>query len=285
MKRYFTLLVLGLFAADGFAGTARAPKVEKSVTPAPAVPTEDALPPPAHFMSTLQLAIHETDPRLMLRSQRLALEQLHRGIEASPQLQGKRYEVRTSGNEVIFYLYTDQDMREPMQTAISDMIHGLNGRVRARGRSQFYRASAQHPVGGYLEVAVNNTHTLVQSIAAQSVPLRDLLKEIKAQMGNVSYLIPGECADRQVDWNFGSARVEDARHLDAVVTDLATLFDLKVEKKNGTYIFSGDCHMAPVRKHSPQHETEILTTHLLPPMMNVGPSPTQVYFPLAPLGD
>ncbi len=257
-------------------------------TLAPAVTVEEADPlrapmmsHPAQFMSMVQLLIHETDPMLMRRSQRLVLEQMNKGFRTFPQLNDKPFEIRTTGNEVVLYLVTNDDMRTPMQDAVSSMIQNLNGRVRARGRSQFYKTSREQAVGGYLEVVVNDGHDRVRAISAQSVPLRDLLKELKTQLGELSYLIPGECADRLVEWNFNEPQVGGAKQVDTVISDLATLFNLKAEKKNGTYIFTGNCPH-PLRRNMAAGN-EILTTRFFPPENSAMAQPTQVYFPLPPL--
>jgi len=254
-----------------------------SLVSAVTVPEDKTVPPraqPTQFMSMVQMMIHESDPVQMRRSQRLVLEQMNKGFRAFPQLNDKRFDIQTSGNEVVLYLVTQDDMRAPMQDAVASMIQSLNGRVRTRGRSQFYRTNREQSPGGYLEVVVNDMHDRVRSISAQSVPLRDLLKELKSQLGDLSYLIPGECADRLVDWDFRVPELGSARQVDAVISDLAALFAMKAEKKNGTYIFSGNCPH-PLRRKSAAG-TEILTTRFFPPEMPTN-QPTQVYFPLPPM--
>src|SRR4051812_4847688 len=94
---------------------------------------------PTRFVSTVQMAVQESNPVLMQRSQRLVMDQFAHTFDSWPEFQGKRYEVRTTGNEVVLYLVTNDDMRGPMQHAVSSMIQNLNGRVRARGKSLFYR--------------------------------------------------------------------------------------------------------------------------------------------------
>src|SRR5688500_3711152 len=202
MKSWFYLSLIFLKAGSALAQ----PPVVGSLPPPPEEVLGELPKPvtgPAQFMSTVQMAIVENDPTLMRRSQDLVREQMLSGFQAFPQLSNRRYEIRTTGNEVVFYLVTNDDMRAPMQQAVASMISNLNGRVRARGRSLFYRTTPQRPIGGYLEVVVNDVHTKVRSIAAQSVLLRDVLKELRAQLGSLSYLIPGDCADRRVDWSFG----------------------------------------------------------------------------------
>jgi len=278
--------------------------------------------PPLRFTSTVQLAVQEETPRLISRAQKVVVEQFANALSASPELHGRRYEVRTSGNEIIFYLLSDNDMRGPMQQAIAGMIDHLNGRVRARGRSAFYRTMWTASSGGYLDVVFNDTYRRIVSIAAQGVPLRDLLKEIKARHGapvpedevaprpakgkakvvkatlkeeadeplHISYLIPGECAERLVDWNFETdgGKIE-AKSIDDVMDEVGGMFGLRVEKKNfgrsRTYIFSGSCdHAKALARHRvptapPQ---EILRGEWIP---SVAPAATQVYFPLTPIGE
>ena len=237
-----------------------------------------------HFVSTVQLAVQENNPVLVQRSQRLVVEQFNHTFDDWPEFQGKHYDVRMAGNEVVLYLITNDDMRAPMQHAVSAMIQNLNGRVRARGKSLYYRTSMSQPMSGYLEVAVDDTHTKIRSIAAQSVPLRDLLKEIRTQLGSLSYLIPGECADRLVDWSFGEEAPAEAKSIDSVMTELATLFSLKCEKRNGSYIYTGECtadSRHPVR--APLAPAEILRGNL--PPTSPAAHTTEVYFPLMPLGE
>src|SRR5262249_35321141 len=155
-------------------------------------------------------------------------------------LKGKTYEVRTFGNEVIFYLVSDDDMRVPMQHAVSVLVQSLNGRVRTHGRSMFYRTAFSKPLGEY-QVAVDQKTRRILSVSAQSAPLRDLLKDLKGKLGTFSYLIPGDCGDKAVDWSFGET-VAEPKTLDSAMSELATVLNLKVDKRNGTYyIFSGDC--------------------------------------------
>lgn len=255
------------------------------LSPTPVAPPKPAS--PMQFMSTVQFAIHESHPQIMQRSQRLVMEQMNHTLAAWPELQNRRYEIRQAGNEIIFYLVANEDTRVPMQEAVAALIQNLNGRVRARGRSLYYRTSSARPIGGYLEVVVNDVHSKVHSVAAQSVPLRDLLKELKAKLGNLSYLIPGECADRLIDWSFGNNQLAhvaaEAKSVDAVMSELATLFDLKCEKKNGTYIFTGGCRGAQLVKHAPSPpRTQMLNTTFL---HNAPIGNTQVYFPLSPIGE
>jgi hypothetical protein len=238
----------------------------------------------SQFMSAVQFATQESSAELMERSYRLLKEQFAQSVEVWPELQARPYQVRTFGNEVVFYFVTDTDMRVPMQRAVTALIQNLNGRVSMRGRSSFYRTTLPQASGGYLETAVNDNHTKILSITAQGVPLRDLLKQLKTQLGSLSYLVPGECADRRVDWSFGGAGSGEPKSVAGVMSELATLFNLKFENKKGTHIFSGTCEAPriPTRMNS----AEILTARLIPTPSTRPPTAAQnVYFPLMRLGD
>lgn len=241
----------------------------------------------AQFMSTVQLAVQEPSPELVERSQRLVAEQFASAIAMWPGLQGRPYEVRKSGNQLVFSLVSNSDMRVPLQQVVANMVQSLNGRVHAHGRTLFYRTSLSQPMGSYY-VSVDDTHTKIVSIAAQSVPLRDLLREVRSQLGSLSYLIPGECMERLVDWSFGEDGVpSEPKTVDALMTELATLLGLKCEKKNGTYIFTGSCQDFPrPRRLPPPSPGELLQSGLFPNPNSPNPGrPQQVYFPLLPLGE
>jgi hypothetical protein len=227
------------------------------------------------------MAVHEQNPVLTERSQRVVMEQFANTFSSQPDLENRRYDVKTTGNEVVFFITTESDMRTPVQELVADVIGRLNGRVRAKGRSSFYRTALSQPFGGYLEVSVDDSHTQILSIAAQSVPLRDLLKEIKLQVGGVSYLIPGECADRMVDWSFGegSTRAEP-KSVDTVMNELATLFNLKMEKKNGTYIFGGSC--TEMRQMRGRPSAELFRSNFFPAHYA---DTSQVFVTFSPLGE
>ncbi len=237
-----------------------------------------------HFISSMQMAIQEGSPELLLRSQRLVMQQMDQSLSAFPEMRGKRVDVRTSGNEVILIMTDQEDLRSPFKAAIAQAIEHLNGKVRARGKSMFYRASLSEPMNGYLEVVLNDSRNKIVSIEAQSVPLRDLLKEIKQQTGgSLSYLIPGECANKLVDWSFNEGGRGVPKEMDAVISDLATLFGMKAENKNNTYIFTGTCTDI-VAKHNPQ--TEMTMQRFFDPNVQAIPiSTSQVFVPIAPLGE
>lgn len=240
--------------------------------------------PHEQYLSSIELAVHETSPVLLQRSQQLVVDQLTQTFDTWPELTGQPYEVRTNGNEVVLFLTTNKDLRQPMQEAVANMIGNLNGRVRAKGRSLFYKAELTKPSGGYLEVTVDDTHSKIMSVAAQSVTLRDLLKEIKNQVGSISYLIPGECADQLVDWSFGEMGDAEPKTIDTALAELATLFNLKFEKRSGTYIFGGKCNELRRERNHPQ--MEMLRSGFLPSAIrNEGPMGArvqQVFLPVFP---
>lgn len=232
------------------------------------------------FLSAIQMAVFEESPTLTERSQRLVKNQFDERLMGFPGLENAKYEIKTSGNELVFFLTSDRDIRDPLQEAVSEIIGQLNGRVRARGRSMFYRTALSQPIGGYLEVVVDDNHSKVVSVSAQAVPFRDLLKELKNQLGGFSYLIPGECADRIIDWGFGEmGATTEPKSIDTVMMELATLFNLKLDKKSGSYIFTGQC-VDFRRTHHARSEffkpTFYPINHALPP---------QVFVPLMPLRD
>jgi hypothetical protein len=241
--------------------------------------------PSSQFVSAVQFAVQDSSPELVQRSQVLVRQQFARNLELIPAFHDTPYEVRTFGNEVVFYLVTPSDVGIPMKYAVSSLIQDLTGKVRMRGRSSVYLTKLAQPRSGYLETIVNDKHTHIMSILAQSVPLRDLLKQLKTQLGSFSYLIPGECAEKRVDLNFGEEGSTPApKTIDMVLGELATLFNLKLEKKNDTMIFSGACDSGrPTR--SVLSPTELLTASLdesQGPYPN--PRPQQIVFPVLPLG-
>lgn len=243
-----------------------------------------AMPPKAHFISAMQMAIQEGSPELLMRSQRLVMEQIQQSFAAFPEIREKKLEVRTNGNEVVLVVTNDADLRPPFQAAITHAIEHLNGRVRARGRSMFYRTSFAEPSNGFLEVVMNETRSKIVSISAQSVPLRDLLKEIKQQTnGSLSYLIPGECADKLVDWSFNEEGRGIPKETESVLSDIATLFGMKLENKNNTYIFTGACADIPAKRHP---SAELTMQRFFDPSVQAVPiSARQVFVPLSPLGE
>ena len=208
---------------------------EPSHTPARPYPTD-------HFISTLQIAVHESNPFLTDRSRQLVFRQVSDTMDSLPQLKAQKYELQTKGDEILFHFVSDSDIREPVQLAVAQIIGHLNGRVRARGRSRFYRTHFSESPDVYLWVRLSDDRAHITSISAQAVPLRELLRELRLQLGELSYLIPGDCADRPVEWSFGEAGAAEPKTVDHVMTELATLFGLTTEKKNGTYIFSGHCN-------------------------------------------
>ncbi|NBX68867.1 MAG: hypothetical protein EBR01_07895 [Proteobacteria bacterium] len=240
----------------------------------------DSLNPETQFLSAIQMAVYEENNLLLDRSQKIVRDRFDHGIVSFPGLENVRYEIKSNGNELVFLLTSNDDIRDPLQNAVSEIIGQLNGRVRARGRSMFYKTALSQPLGGYLEVVVDDSHTKVISVLAQAVPLRDLLKELKNQLGGFSYLMPGECADRMIDWGFGEfgSNIEP-KTIDNVMIELATLFNLKLDKKSGSYIFSGQCNEI----HRAQHiRSEGFKTHFLPINHSISP---QVFVPLMPLRD
>lgn len=255
--------------------------------------------PQSRFTTTVQIAVQERSPELTARGQQLVVDQLNRVFQHWPEFQGHPYRLSQKGKEVVFYVNSPSDMRQPMERAVTHMIHTLDGRVRVKGRSQFYRTSLDQPMEGMLEVVTDDDHERILSISAQSVPMRDILKEIRQQVGGFSYLIPGNCARQVVDWSFGdnlSGSMEEAKSLEAAMRELGTLFKLTLERQNSTFIFRGECHEQTARaglKNALGSPPALLQSHLWYDLPNtprpqakagVRPRTTEVVFPLIPLG-
>ena len=240
---------------------------------------------PARFTTTIQIAVQEPTPKLAHRSQQLVINQFAEIFDTWAEFHGQPYKVQQNGTELVFHINAEKDLRRPMQQAMAQMIHHLNGRVRARGRSQFYRTSLSDPMGGFLEVVVDDSHTKVHSITAQSVPLRDILKEIQLQVNNISYLVPGNCAEQSVEWSFGSSDDSGVtpKSVDSVMKALGALFGLSLEKQEDTYIFSGSCeNTGKVHQHQFRHPVELIQSQLWKRLPS-SPAPTRVLFPIMPL--
>lgn len=226
------------------------------------------------FLTTVHFAIREENPSLLERAQNLVLEQFSQTMGTHHSLSNRGYQVRTSGNEMILTLISGEDLRGPMQNAVSSMISSLNGKIQTRGGAHFYRTQLSGATGGILDIVTDESQIL--TINAQSVPLRDLLKELKHQVGNFSYLIPGECGERFVDWNFGNSE-SSPKSIDIALEELSVLFGLKLAKQSGTYIFSGNCR-EPIHRTDPNFP-------MTPPFLLPESTKAHVYFPRMPLAD
>ncbi len=201
----------------------------------------------SQFVSTVKVTILETSPEQRNRAQRLVREQLVNTLSTFPALRNVPYEISSRGNEVVLSMVTQQDILAIMKEAVPVVFSGLNGRLRTHGLARVFRASFDQPTTddrGFLEVVLDDTRTKVQSIAAQAVPLRDLLKELQAQLGTLSYMLPGECGSRVVDWRFGGAVQPNAspKEVDTLMHELATFFGLHVDRTHGTFMFTGVCN-------------------------------------------
>jgi hypothetical protein len=156
------------------------------------------------------------------------------------------------------------------------MIGNLNGKIRTRGRTHFYRTALSD--SATLDVIVDDSHTKIQSINAEAAPLREVLKELKTQIGSFSYLIPGECGEKPVEWSFGGTTDTPAKEVSVALEELATLFGLKLRKLEGTYIFSGSCRDGQATSGRPSRPAgEFLQSRFS--------GHPHIYFPLTPLGE
>ncbi len=209
------------------------------------------------FISRVYFVIHETTPQQLQRGRRAIQKEFADTIASVPSLQPHRYQVVTNGNQVVFSMVTQADTRSPFQEAVSDMVGQLNGRIRTRGRYDFMRTDLRAKPDHFLEVELDESNTKIKTIAARAVTLRDFLAELKLQFGDsemrlhavaagrqspslrFSYMIPGDCAAKEFDWN--TTEGTHPKSVEATMTEVAKLLNLQVENHNGTYIFSGDC--------------------------------------------
>lgn len=212
----------------------------------------------AQFISRVYFVIHESSPQQIQRGRRAIEREFAETVSGVPSLQPYRYQVVSDGNQIIFSMVTQADTRTPFQEAVSDMVGQLNGRIRTRGRYDFMRTpDLQAPSQNFLEVTLDESNTKIKSISARAVTLRDFLAELKLQFGEpeggirpvamrrpspsqrFSYMIPGDCASKEFDWN--STEGAPAKTVEETMTEVAKLLNLRVENHNGTFIFSGDC--------------------------------------------
>ncbi len=230
--------------------------------------------PVSQFTSRVYFLIHETTPSQLVRSRKRIEREFARTVDSIPQLQSSHYQIISDGNEVVFSMVSSHDMQQPFQAAVSEMVGSLNGQVRTRGRYDFLRTSMDSASENYLEVVLDETSTRIRTVVARSVPLRDLLGELKMQFADpsegprnkaprFSYLIPGECAARQVDWSFGTPQSEP-KSLDEAMKELAKLFKLGVENHQGTYIFSGECPRSVHARKPASRSLEFLPNGWIP---------------------
>ncbi len=248
--------------------------------------------PPTHFVSAVQVAILEPNPMLVKRSERVVIEELQQALQRFPGLRGQHFTVQNTGNEVILYVTTAEDVQLPMQELVQASVQRIEPRVHAKGRALFYKTAVGLPQGGYLDVSVTDDHKKIEAISAQAVSLRDLLNVMKDKLANLSYVIPGDCGDRLIDWNFGDTTTEagggsptTVKPVEFVMSEIGTLLDLKVQKKNDTFIFAGNCQKPPAGAPRRFPITDPQRARAFSPSMVVqprrsSPQATQVVFSL-----
>lgn len=197
------------------------------------------------YMAAVRFAIQQDSPELIQRDRMRVEKQFAKTIFGYPELKSHPYEVRTFGNEVVFYFVSDNDMRDSMQQAMSVLISNLvQDQVRTHGRSVFYKTAITKPLGEYLVVKDKRKPMMIQSLYAKGAPLLDLVQDIN-KVGPFSYLIPSDCGERAVDWSFGQSYEEESKSVKEVMTELAGALNLalKIEEspRGNYYRFSGDC--------------------------------------------
>jgi hypothetical protein len=105
-------------------------------------------------------------------------------------------------------------------------------------------------------------------------------------MGAFSYLIPGECAEKRINWRFNSLS-NQGKTITSALEELASLVDLRLERRAQTHVFSGKCQE---NVPEPIEREELLRVYQ--PLPFVGPTQSigspirlrQVRFPVQPLG-
>jgi|GEM_PF-1678803 len=247
---------------------------------------------PHQFTSAVQFAIREPSVELTQRSRGLIVQEVNHAISELPELRSRKFEVGGSGNQVLFMMNAANDIEKPIHRLVATVISQLDGRVRARGRSLFYRTNlADEPNAAYLEVGSNERRDRIRMIYAQSVSLRELLKEIKLRLRNahLSYLISGECAEKLVDWNFVDDSDRQGKDIDTVMRDLSLAFSLNLEKSpSGTYVFTSDCsgsssHLQATKMIPPAFPS--VPRHFAVPISARAFPSAHVYVPLLPIGE
>lgn len=199
---------------------------------------------PIAFVSTVEFSIDENHPKLLERSRRMIIHELDGTLGAWPTARVPKRTLEAQGNQVIVSFVTLEDHRAQIHRDIDLITENLSGTVEMRGRARVFRTGNQPIEGGYLEVSVDPKKLKVQSIRAQSVPFRDLLREIKWQLRNspstnhINYLLSEECAARRIDYHYGSVTGAD---VEVILGQLADAFGLIHSKKNGTHILRGPC--------------------------------------------
>ena len=216
--------------------------------------------PDSQFISRVYFVIHESNPVQIQRGRKLIEQQFADTISAVPQLQAQNYQVVADGNQLVFSMTSQDDTRVSFQNAVSELVGQINGRFRTRGRYDFMRTSLEPQQENYLEVVLDDSNTKIRSIVARAITLRDLLAELKMQFGDTttaignrtrfSYMIPGECASREIDWSFGTEKSETGgelapKSLEEAMNEVAKVMSLKVQNHQGTFIFTGDCPRSP----------------------------------------
>lgn len=247
----------------------------------------------SQFLSAVQFSIQEPSPQLTERSQQLIRRHFAETVVVVPEMKEQTVDARVQGNELVFYMVSENDPQVAMQEMLSLLLERLNGQVRARGRLSQFRAGLSQPRGAYLETVVNDQHDAVESLKARSVPMHDLFKQLGTQIKNLSYVLPGDCADYPVTWSF-KREESGPRPVNLVIEELASRHKLRLDRRGGTHILSGTCATSPDTTSEQPARTQAFVPEALEPeaspdgLVAVGFASTgrqQVFVPLSPVGD
>jgi len=192
------------------------------------------------YASSVDFSILEEFPKAQHRARKLVLDEFEQVMKSRKRLDTLPYEIRNTNDEVHFYIVSSQDMKNLIEGAILDLVHRLNGRARTRGVLSSYRASSKKQ-GGYLEIQMNpeRKHEL-QTLVVRSVPLGDVLRELKVQVGDFSSVIHGQCANKPLTWTWSEAQYPG---LQSVLTNFAASGGFTLSRRGDAYVFSGSCEM------------------------------------------
>src|SRR4051812_1119135 len=80
------------------------------------------------FTSRVYFVIHESTPFLVQRGRKVIEKEFAETFEAVPALGGQDYQIAADGNQLVFSMVTESDLRSPFQTVVSDIVGQLNGR-------------------------------------------------------------------------------------------------------------------------------------------------------------
>lgn len=150
----------------------------------------------SHFTASIEFNVYDNQEKDIIINEFSSIQKsMYRDI--------KNVEIISENDKLIFLISSENDLTLPVQKTTEVLIERLNGKVRTRGRSQLFKSNPikSKPLAS-LEVATNSSRTSITSIHAKSIPFRELLREIRREIGTFSYLIPTSCANELITFDF-----------------------------------------------------------------------------------